>query len=161
SFPPVGAINFIVYAPTGGTLSGGLSFSGVTAQAIASALPTGGITLHNATLQLAAPTLVEGLRLGSWVYTCNIVVSGTDNTLDTSSGGPSFAAAITGSGALTKIGAPLLTLTGAGSTFNGQFTLGPGGLTVNTAGALNANFGLTMASGTTFTILGNETIGDL
>ncbi|WP_079435627.1 DUF4347 domain-containing protein [Zoogloea sp. LCSB751] len=87
--------------------------------------------------------------------------SGTVLTVTNQAGKTStISSVLAGSGGLTKTGAGTLTLSGA-NTYTGTTTVSAGGLTTGTANVIADTSAVSVASGATLTLGGNETVGSL
>lgn len=100
---------------------------------------TGTTTINGGTLEIS----------GTGSIATSSVITNNSNLVFNLSGGPNvYANPIAGTGAVTKLGAGTLTLSGA-STFTGNFILDAGQLNLNSAGALGAGPGTITINGGT------------
>ena len=115
-----------------GTFSGGVTLNSGTTSFISGALGSGTITFGgNSTLQWATGnTLDVSASLAA-------IPTAVTATIDTNANNVTFASAISGNGALQKVGAGALTLPAA-DTLSGGVTLSAGQLNINNAAALGA-----------------------
>ncbi|MFM2170749.1 MAG: hypothetical protein RI957_978 [Verrucomicrobiota bacterium] len=120
-------------------------------------LYTGNTTITDGTLQISSAG-----SLNSGNYAGTIAVTAATSTLQySSSAAQTFSGNITGSGALTKdTNASTLTLTGTNS-YSGATTISAGTLRLGaggTAGSLNTNSAISVASGATFSVNQSDTV---
>jgi autotransporter-associated beta strand protein len=153
--------------------SNGTSFS--EAIAIAAADATGSQTivfassLAGQTMTLNAVSINESLSFDMDQASGLILTGGTltlgGSTTQTFTHGSgdtaTISSVIAGSGALTKVGAGNLTLSGAGNSFSGATTISAGTLTVSGGDALASNTSVSVAAGATLALAGNEALGNL
>jgi YVTN family beta-propeller protein/autotransporter-associated beta strand protein len=130
-------------------LASGLTFKANTSGALACTLASGsggspGPVFTGGTMQFTGANIASALP---------ITLQSQGGTFDTDGNKATLSGAIGGPGALTKIGAGTLTLSGANS-YSGGTTLSAGTLTVGNDAALGTGR-LTMAPGTTLSFLGS------
>ncbi|MBS0346675.1 MAG: DUF4347 domain-containing protein [Proteobacteria bacterium] len=146
------------------TLSGTNTYTGATTVS-AGGLSTGAANViadtsavsvaSGATLTLGGNEIVGSLAgAGAVALGASTLTTGADNTSTSVSG------VISGSGGLTKTGSGTLTLSGA-NTYTGTTTVSAGGLTTGAANVIADTSAVSVASGATLTLGGNETVGSL
>jgi fibronectin-binding autotransporter adhesin len=127
------------------TFTGGITiYNGILEGTQTGTLGTGTITLADGTLK-AAGTFTNAIA--SWANLSNnsaYTTSYLNNTIDTSAGSATFSGVLSGSGALNKTGANILTLSHGTNTYTGTLTSTAG--TVSFA-SLNSAASLVMAGG--------------
>ncbi|WP_374484784.1 autotransporter-associated beta strand repeat-containing protein [Zoogloea sp.] len=146
------------------TLSGSNTYTGATTVS-AGNLSTGAA---NVIADASAVSVASGatLSLGGDDTVGSLAGAGTvalgTNTLTTGGGNASttFSGVISGSGGLTKTGSGTFTLSGP-NTYTGATTVSAGSLTTGAADVIADTSAVSVASGTTLTLGGNETVGSL
>lgn len=138
------------------TYSGGTTISGATlVVGNNNALGTGAATLDGGTLQAGG----DGLNLANI-----IAVDPGGGTIDTQADTLTLSGAVVdgaGSGVLTKTGTGTLVLSGSGSTFNGEWELASGTLSLASSTALGSSALLQTEAGTTLDFADTVTVGNL
>jgi YVTN family beta-propeller protein/autotransporter-associated beta strand protein len=138
-------------------LASGLTFRANTSGALTCTLasgPTGspGPVFTGGTLQIASANIVSALP---------IVLQAAGGTVDTNGNNATLSGAISGPGALTKMGAGTLTLSG-NSSYTGATSVNAGTLQAGAVNAFSPFSAFTVASGATLDLASfNQTIGSL
>ena len=152
-----GTLDFSTFNGGYSGYSGGLTVNGGTfsynSTAVAGALGSGNITLGGGTLNYTGSTAQS--------ITNNITLTAaTSSTLNNANSTITVSGTIGGTGNLIKSGAGTLTLSAA-NTYNGTTTVSQGTLSTDAANRIWDSSAITVASGATFLLGGNETVGSI
>jgi fibronectin-binding autotransporter adhesin len=149
----------VISAVIGANVTGVIQNSATTGLNLTAVnLYTGNTTITDGTLQISSAG-----SLNSGNYAGAIAVTAATSTLQySSSAAQTFSGNITGSGALTKDTGTASTLTLSGTnTYSGATTISAGTLRLGaggTAGSLNTNSAISVASGATFSVNQSDTV---
>ena len=158
TFTGGGSLSVLNNATLAGAVSGASTINvGGTSTFNGSGVSSTGTQTYSGAVSLGTSTTLSGpsIALGSAVALGANVL-----TID-SSGASTSAAAISGTGGLTKSGAGTLTVSGA-NAYTGATTINAGTLALGASGVLSDTTAVTVASGATLNVAGfNETVGSL
>ena len=149
----------VISAIIGANVTGVIQNSATTGLNLTAAnLYTGNTTITDGTLQISSAG-----SLNSGNYAGAIALTAATSTLQySSSAAQTFSGNLTGSGALTKDTGTASTLTLSGTnTYSGATTISAGTLRLGaggTAGSLNTNSAISVASGATFSVNQSDTV---
>ncbi|MET3373677.1 outer membrane autotransporter protein [Variovorax boronicumulans] len=145
----------------GGTISGGLGGDGVTrAAAVAFTGGTNSLTLNTGSSMTGAISIGAGATASviagaGGLTVSNALLLGGTGTIDTNGNALTWTGAISGASDLVKIGAGVLTLSGA-DTHSGATNVAAGTLRAGAANVLSSASPFTVATGATLDLAGNS-----
>jgi len=145
----------------GGTISGGLGGDGVTrAAAVAFTGGTNSLTLNTGSSMTGAISIGAGATASviagaGGLSVSNALLLGGKGTIDTNGNALTWTGAISGASDLVKIGAGVLTLSGA-DTHSGATNVAAGTLRAGAANVLSSASPFTVATGATLDLAGNS-----